>query len=74
MRCCRCLQDQVFVLGSEKAREFITALSYVSMMPIGQHLPGIQRCVIQSSVLFCDVLPVDLFLFLFLFFFAAGSF
>jgi hypothetical protein len=63
LRCCSCLQDQVFVLGSEKAREFITALSYVSMMPIGQHLPGIQRCEIESFVLSCEVLPLVLFSF-----------
>jgi hypothetical protein len=34
----------VFLLGSDNARHFFTALSYVSVMPMGQHLPGIQRC------------------------------
>ncbi len=36
-------QDQVFVLGADKAREFVGVLAQASMLPLGQHWPGVQR-------------------------------
>jgi len=46
----------VFVLGADKAREFFGVLAHASMLPLGQHWPGLQRWVVLGVMCFMMVM------------------